>query len=71
MSLNKIRFYVRRLYKADEKKHYFVIDILGVGSLIIPESRIQELPKDLKRQFLRQREMTLEMLLKNIHYQMI
>ena len=63
MDPDNIRFYVRRLFKADEKKHYFIIDLPGARKLVIPESRIGELPDDLRRRFLRQREMTLSMIM--------
>lgn len=63
MSPSNIRFYVRRLYRASNRKHYFIIELPGAGELMIPESRIQELPHDLRRRFLRQREMSLSMIM--------
>lgn len=63
MDLDKIRFNIVRLFKPDEQKQYFILEVPGAGKLIIPESRIRELPTGLKRKFFMQQGISFRVLM--------
>lgn len=63
MNLEKIRFDITREFKSGEKKQYFILEVPGSGRLVIPESRIRELPTGLKRKFFMQQGISFRVLM--------
>jgi len=63
MNLEKIRFNIIRSFKGEEGKQSFILEIPGAGKLVIPESRILELPTGLKKKFYMQQGITFRVLM--------
>ena len=63
MNLEKIKFNITRKFKPEEGKQYFILEVPGSGQLIIPESRIRELPTSLKRKFFMQQGISFRVLM--------
>lgn len=63
MNLENIKFDITRLFKPDEEKQYFILEVPGSGKLVIPESRIRELPTGLKRKFFMQQGISFRVLM--------
>ena len=63
MNLENIRFDITREFKPEEGKQYFILDVPGSGQLVIPESRIRELPTGLKRKFFMQKGISFRVLM--------
>ena len=63
MNLEKIKFDITREFKPEEAKQYFILEVPGSGKLVIPESRIRELPTGLKRKFFMQKGISFRVLM--------
>ncbi len=63
MNLEKIKFDIIREFKSEEGKQYFILEVPGCGKLVIPESRIRELPTGLKRKFFMQQGISFRVLM--------
>ncbi len=63
MNLEKIKFDITRLFKSEERKQYFILDVPGSGKLVIPESKIRELPTTLRRKFFMQQGISFRVLM--------
>ncbi len=55
MNLEKVKFDIRRVFKPKEGRQYFILEAPGADDLIIPESKVRQLPTVLKRKFFMQR----------------
>ena len=63
MNLERIKFDIRRLFKPSEGKQYFILEATGIESLVIPESKIRELPYGLKRKFFMQQAISFQIIM--------
>ena len=63
MNLEKIKFDITREFKPEEEKQYFILEVPGSGKLVIPESKIRELPTGLKRKFFMQQGISFRVLM--------
>lgn len=63
MNLENIKFDITREFKPEEKKQYFILEVPGSGRLVIPESRVRELPTGLKRKFFMQKGISFRVLM--------
>lgn len=54
MNPEKIKFDIRRSFKPSEGKQYFILYAPGIDDLVIPESKVRQLPYKLKRKFFMQ-----------------
>lgn len=63
MNLEKIKYDITREFRPEDGKQYFILDVPGSGMLVIPESRIRELPTTLKRKFFMQQGISFRVLM--------
>ncbi len=63
MNLEKIKFNINRVFKPEEGKQSFILEVPGSGKLVIPESKIRELPTGLKRKFFMQQGISFRVLM--------
>jgi len=63
MNLEKVKFEIRRQFKPSERKQYFILEAPGVESLVIPESRVRELPTNIKRKFFMQQGISFQVIM--------
>ena len=63
MNLEKIKFDITRAFKPEGGKQYFILEVPGSGKLVIPESKIRELPTGLKRKFFMQQGISFRVLM--------
>ena len=63
MNLEKIKFNITREFKPEEKRQYFILEVPGAGKLVIPESKIRELPTSLRRKFFMQQGISFRVLM--------
>lgn len=54
MDPDRIKFEIRRSFKPSEGKQYFILYAPGIDDLVIPESKVRQLPCKLKRKFFMQ-----------------
>jgi len=63
MNLERIKFDITRKFKPEEERQYFILEVPASGRLVIPESRIRELPTGLKRKFFMQQGISFRVLM--------
>lgn len=63
MNPDQVKFNIRQKFKPIENRRYFILEAPGIEDLVIPESKILELPKPLRRRFYMQKGISFRILM--------
>lgn len=63
MDPDKIKFEIRRSFKPVEGKQYFILYAPGIKDLVIPESKIRQLPYNSQRKFFMQQAISFRVIM--------